>query len=159
MPGGGHALRDVLVDAAARRIAFEPVAKIVPEAGLSLLVQRKLARGQEAHFVHLVDRALGVGVETADALHDVVVELDAVGQSAAHGEKVDQPAAHAVFAGGDDLRDVRVAGGHELPPQIVRRQLRALLEVERAGGEIFDRRQAIERRGDRHDHDVELSVA
>ncbi len=63
-----------------------------------------------------------------------------------------------VLAGGDDLCDVRVAGGHELPPQILRRQRRALLEVERAGGEIFDRRQTIERRGDRHDHDIECPL-
>ena len=132
---------------------------MLAEAGLRRLVERELARGQQPHLVHLVDGALGVHVEAADALDDVVVELDAVGQRAAHGKEVDQAAAHAVLAGRDDLRDVRVAGGHELAAQLLGREARALLEMERARGEVLDRREAVERGRDRNDRDVERAAA
>jgi hypothetical protein len=153
--GGGHALRDVLVDRAARGIALELLAEVFPELRLPVLVERKLARRQEAHLVDLVDRALGVGVEAADALDQVVVELDPVGQRAAGRKDIDEAAANAVLARRHDLRDVRVARGDELRPQLRRRQLLALLEVKRAPGEVLDGRETQQRGRHRDDGDVE----
>jgi hypothetical protein len=43
----------------------------------------------------------------------------------------------------------------ELAPQLVGSELLTLLEKESAARKIFDRRQAVERGGDRHDRDVE----
>src|SRR5687768_5460445 len=51
--GGGHALRDFLVDVAARGVALELLAEIAPEARLPVLVEGKLARRQEPHLVDL----------------------------------------------------------------------------------------------------------
>ncbi len=153
--GGDDALRDVLVDAAARRVALELLAEVATEPGLGRLVQRELARRQQPHLVHLVDRALGVHVEAADALHHVVVELDAVGHRAAHRKEIDQAAAHAVLAGRHHLRDVRVSRRRELGTQLIGREPCSLFEMERAGGQILHGREPAERRRDRQDHHLE----
>src|SRR5688572_11635518 len=47
---GAHALRDLLVDVAARGVAFELLAKIAPEPRLPVLVEGKLAGRQEPHL-------------------------------------------------------------------------------------------------------------
>ena len=79
-----------------------------------VVVHRELASGQQAHLGHGVQAALAVGVEGADRVDLVVEQVDAVGHRRAHGEQVDQAAAHRVFAGAHDLRDVVVAGQREL---------------------------------------------
>jgi hypothetical protein len=66
-----------------------------------------------------------------------------------------RPPRTAVFAGRDDLRDVRVARRYELAPQFLGRKARALPEVERSGGEILHRRETVERRRDGNDRHVE----
>ena len=43
------------------------------EHRLAVFIERKFTRGQEPHFRHLVNTALGVDVETADGF-DLVVE-------------------------------------------------------------------------------------
>jgi hypothetical protein len=156
--GCRHALRDVLVGAAAGGVPLERLAKFAAEPRLAFLVQRELARRQQPHLAHLVNRALAVHVEAADALHHFVVELDTVGDRAAHGKEIDQSAAHAVFAGRHHLGHVGVAGGDELGAQGTGRESRALLEKKRAGGEVLDRREAVERGGDRDDNRVEIAL-
>ena len=114
MPGGRDAVGHVLVEAALRRIAFEGLAEAAAKTGAPGLVQRKFARRQQAHVVHRVEGALRVDVEGADGLDLVVVQVDAVGQRAAHRKQVDQAAAHAEFARRDHLGDGAVAGEREL---------------------------------------------
>ena len=156
--GGGDALRHILVDLAARRVALETLAETLAEGGARGLVHRKLARRQEPHLRHFHDRALAVDVEAADRIDDVVEKVDAVGQRAAHRIEVDQPAAEAVFTGRDDLGHRVVAGECQLQPQRVGAELRALPEIEGVGGDVLHRREAVERGGHRNQRDIEVAA-
>jgi hypothetical protein len=113
---------------------------------------------REAHLVHLVNAALGIDVEAADALDLVVEKIDAIGNGAPHREKIDQPAAKAVLAGRDHLCDMAVSGERELAAKLRALELLALSEEERVSGEVLNGRQPVERRRHRHDRDVELTV-
>jgi hypothetical protein len=81
--------------------------------------------------------------------------VDAVRHGAAGGVQVDQPAAHAELARPHHLLHVGIAGEHELLAQRVAVEDGAGLQVEGAPGEVGARRQALQRRGDRHDAGVE----
>ncbi len=156
-PGRRDAVRDVLVDRRFRRVALERLAEPGAEAAPRRVVERELARRQQAHFVHLVHGALRVDVEGAQRVDLVVGELDAVGERAPHREEVDQPAANAVLAGRDDLGDVAVAGGRELGAQPRPVEARALLDEERVAREVRRRRDALQ--GGRRRHDCDVAVA
>ncbi len=80
----------------------------------AVVVHRELAAGQQAHLGHRVQAALAVGVEGADAVDFVVEQVYAEWHARAHGEQVDQPAAHRVFAGAYHLRYMAVPGQREL---------------------------------------------
>ncbi len=153
----GDAVRDVLVDRRLRRIALERLAEPGAEAAPRRVVERELARRQQAHLVHLVDRALGVDVERAERLDLVVDEVDAVGERAAHRKEIDQAAADAVLAGRDDLGHVAVAGGRELGAQAHPVEAGALLDEERVAGEVRRRRDALQGGRRRHDRDVAVT--
>ena len=156
--GRRDAVAHVLVYGALGGVALEGLAKTRAEAGAAGIVHWKLARRQQAHVVHLVDGALRIDVESADRVDDVVLEVDAVGQRAAHREQIDQAAAHAVLARRDDLGQMLVAGQRELRAQFVDIELAALLEKERIGREVVGGREAVERGRRRHDDDVELAA-
>ncbi len=155
---GRDAVAHVLVQRRARRIALEHLAIAAAKARASRVVERKLARRQQPHVGHRVERALRVDVEGVDALDVVAEEIEAVGQRAAHRKEVDQPAADAEFAGRHDLRDVLVAGERQLRAQRVGVEARALLEKERERGEIRRRREAVERRRRGDDEHVALAA-
>ncbi len=123
-----------------------------------LVVHRKLARRQQAHFRHRIDGALGIDVEGLDALDLVVEEVEPVGQLRTHREEVDQPAANRIFAGRHHLRDMRVAGQRHLAAELLGIQLLALLELESVGRHEFRRRQAIDcgRRRNKQDFHIAL---
>jgi len=112
------------------------------------------SRREQAHVVHLVDRALRVDVEGADTVDFVVEQIDAIGNGAAHRKQIDHAAAEAVLARRDHLRDVAVARHGELTAQRFGLDARALLQEEAVGGEELDRRQALERGGHRHDQHI-----
>ncbi len=155
---GGDAVGDVAVDALLGRIALEHLAKARAELRAARVVEREFARRQHAHFVDGVKRALRVHVEAADRLDDVVIEVEPVGQLAARGKQVDQPAAHAELARRHHLRDVVVARDRHLLAQRLDVEPLALLEEERARREIGWRAQAHER-GLRGDYgEVELAA-
>ena len=82
--------------------------------GAALVVERELARWQQADFRHWIDGALGVHVEGLDAFDFIVEQVEPVGQLRAHREEVDQAAADRVFAGRYDLGDVGVTGQGDL---------------------------------------------
>jgi hypothetical protein len=118
------------------------------------VVHRELAARQQAHLGHRVQAALAVGVEGADAVDLVVEQVHAVGHGAAHGEQVDQPAAHRVLAGAHHLGDVAVAGQGQLALEPGLVELLLDLEVEGVARQEGGWRQPVQRRGGRHDHHV-----
>ena len=114
--GGGHAVADVLVDAALGRVAFEQFAPAAAELRPRRVVHRKFTTRQQPHFGHRVQAALAVGVEGADAVDLVVEQVHAVRYGRTHREQINQPTAHRVFARAHHLRDVAVARQRELRP-------------------------------------------
>ena len=156
--GGGDAGADVLVEAHLGRVAFEALAPARPERVARRLVHRELAAGQEANLGHRIEASLRVGIEGADRIDLVAEQVDAVRHGRAHREQVDQPAAHRVLAGRDDLAHVGVAGERQL--RLQRRLVEALLgrEVEGVAGHERRRREADERRRRRHQDDVDVAA-
>ena len=118
---------------------------------MSGIVQRELARGQQAYLWNGIQRALRVHIESGDGFDLVVEQIEAVGQHAAHGEQIDDAAAHAVFARGEHLLHMVVARQRHLRAEGIEIEFAALLEEEGVSGEIFHRRQRIQRGGERHD--------
>ena len=142
---------DILVEAAFRRIAFEALAEILPEAGLAIVVERKFARRQQTNLVDRINAALGIHIKGSDGLDIGIEQIDAVGHRAAHGEEIDQPAAHGIFAGAHHLRRVGITGQRELSAQLVDVEPRALLQKKSMPGQVFARWQAVQGGSDRHD--------
>ena len=155
----GDAVGDVLVDRRPRRIALEGFAEAAAESRAALVVERELARRQQADLLGRIHRALRVGVEGLDALDLVIEEVDAEGQRRAHREQVDQPAAHRELARAHHLSHVGVAGECHLRLELVDVEFLALLEEEGVGGQVARRCQAVERGGGGHQHDVGLAAA
>jgi hypothetical protein len=155
-PGRRDAVAHVLVDAALRGIALEGVAEAAAELVAPGFVHRKLARGQQADFRDLVERALGVGIEASDRFDLLVDQVEPVGQGAPHREKIDQPAANAVLARRDHLRDVAVAGEGELRAQRVELERFSRFEEKTVPREERRRTQARERGRRGNDGDVEV---
>ena len=99
------------------------------------LVHGKFTARKQAHLGHGIEAALGVGVEAADAVHLVVKQVDAVGDHRAHGDEVDEAAAHGVLAGADHLRHVVVARQRELGAELGFVEFLAGFEIKGGGGE------------------------
>ncbi len=156
--GGGHAVAHVLVDAAFGGVALQQFAPAAAELGPGRIVHGELAAGQQAHLGHGVEAALRVRIEGADGVDLVVEQVHPVGHGRAHGEEVDQAAAHRVFARSHHLRDVAVAGQRELGAELRLVQLLLDLEMEGVGRQERGRREAVERRGGRHQHHVGAGV-
>ncbi len=112
--GGGHAVADVLVDAALGGVAFQQFAPAAAEFRPRRIVHRELTAGQQTHLGHRVQAALAVGVKGADAVDLVVEQVHAVRHGRAHREQINQPTAHRVFARAHHLGDVAVARQREL---------------------------------------------
>ena len=72
-----EAFAHAAIDARLRRVAFEARAKAAAKAAHAFRVERHFARGQQAHAVERIERALRLGVETADRLDVLVEEVDA----------------------------------------------------------------------------------
>ena len=152
--GSGHTQTDVLVDAAAGRVAFQQLTPAVPKTCPRLLVHRKLAPRQQAHFGHRVQAALAVGIEGSDAVNLVVKQIDPVRHRAAHRKQVNQAAAHCVFAGADHLRHMAVAGQRELRLEFGLIELLSGLEVKGGAGQKARRCQPVQRSGGGHQHHI-----
>ena len=78
--GSGNAVRDILVDSRAGRVAFEDLPKALAESRASPVVKGKLARRQQTYLRHRIERALVIDVEGLDALDFVVEKIEAVRQ-------------------------------------------------------------------------------
>ena len=138
--------RDVLVQRRLRRIAFEHFAESAAKARTARIVQRELARGQQPHVAHRIQRALRVGVERLDALDLVTEEIETVRERCTHRIEVDQAPANAELARRHHLRHVRVAGERQLRAKRVDVELLALRQEERVRREKRLRCKSIERR-------------
>ena len=156
--GAGDAGRNVLVDPRFGRVALETLAEALAEMRAPLVVHRKLARRQQAHFRHRIDGALGIDVEGLDALDLVVEQVEPVGQLRTHRKEIDQAAANRVFAGRHHLRDVRVAGQRHLAAELLGVELLALPELESVGGHELRRRQPIDCGRRRNEQDFHLAL-
>ena len=152
------AVRHVLVERRARRVALERLAEPRAEARAALVVLRELARGQQADLGDRIDGALRVGVERLDRLELVAEEVEPVRERRAHRVEVDQSAPDAEFARRHDLRHVRVAGERELRAQLVDVEPLSLLEEERAPREERGRRQPVHRGRHGGDDDARLAL-
>src|SRR6266853_1118467 len=117
---------------------------------------RGRARREQADLRDLVERALGVRVERADRFDLRIEEVEPVGERAAHGEKIDESAAHAVLARRDHLRDVAVAGERELGAQRIEVERFSCFQKEAVPGEERRRTQAREGGRSGNDGDVEI---
>ena len=152
---------DILVNLALARVAFEAIAKVLPEAGHAGFVERYFARRQQVNLGHLVERALGVRVEGADRLDLVVEQVDAVGQGrflfAAHRKQVEDAAAHGELARRQHLVDRAVAGLRQARTQLVGIQRVLFLEQKGVCVEITGRTQALHGRGGRCDQYIHLA--
>ena len=149
--GRRHAVRDVTVEPLLRWIALEELAPAAAKARAAGLVERKLARRQHADLVDAVERALRVDVVRLDTVDQVVVEVEPIGERAAHREEVDDAAAHAHFAGRDHLRHVLVAGRDDLGLQAI--------EIEPlAGAQEKSVRGDVRRRAHAYHGDVEVAA-
>jgi hypothetical protein len=122
------------------------------------VVHRELAARQQADLGHRVQAALAVGVEGADAVDLVVEQVHPVGHGAAHGEQVDQPAAHRVLARAHHLGDVAVAGQGQLALEPGLVELLLDLEVEGVARQEGRGRQPVQRGGGRHHDHVGAGV-
>ena len=155
---GGELVGNVLVHLALGRIAFEAFAEVLSEAGHAVLVQGHFPGRQQADFRHLVQGALGVRVEGADGLDFVVEQIDAIGQGRAHGEQVDEAAAHGEFAGRKHLVHRVVAGPGQAAAQFFPVQPVLFLEQKGVGVEVGRRAQELGRRGGRRHQHVHLAL-
>ncbi len=152
--GGDDAAGQVLEDRAAAEIDIEAFAEARLEAGHFLFLHRELARRQQAHRIHLVDRTLGLGVEGAQRLDLVIEQVDAVGQLAAHREQVDQRAAHGEFAMLVDGVDAAIATGLQAQAHLLHVDGLAHVQHQAAAQQEAGRRQAVQGGGDRHHEDA-----
>jgi hypothetical protein len=155
---GGHAVRNVAVEAFLGRVAFEQLAPAAAEARAPGVVEREFTRRQHADLFHAVERALRVDVEGLDRLDHVIVEIEPVGQGAARWEEIDQAAAEAEFAGRHHLGHVLVAGHRELLAEFLQRDALARFQEKGAAGEVSGRTKPHQRGRRRHHRDVEFAA-
>ena len=92
------------------RIALEARAVAAAEVLDRLRIERHFACRQQAHVLERIERALRLRIEAADGLDLIVEQIDAQRRRCAHGEHIQQRAAHGELARTDDLADARVAG-------------------------------------------------
>ena len=154
--GGCEAFADVAVQRHPREIALETGAEAPPEILDGLGRQAELARGEQVEALQFLDGTLRFGVEAADAVDDVVEEVDAQGRLAAHREHVEQRAADCKVAGLRDLRHARVARTRQAQPELFELERFAGVEAECMPIDERARGEALQRRWQVHEHDAAL---
>ncbi len=122
-------------------------------SGVLQIGERRLADRDDHDLLALVGRALRVGIEGAEALDAVAVELEPERRRVERREDVDQPAAHAELAAVLDDRHAQVAPRDQVLRELLGVDLVALDEV--AHGLLDDgaRQEALHHRVGRRDDD------
>ena len=154
--GRRQPLADVPVHRARGGIALEPRPPAFAENTHRVLGQRELARRQQADALHPARGALALRVEAADGVHLVVQQVDADGRVRAHGEEVQQRAAHGELAVLHDLPDAAVAGG--VQPFTHGRQVQPVALGEHQPGALHVAPRAQPRQQGRHRHDEHAAL-
>ncbi len=98
---------------------------------------------------------MAIGVKGADRFDFIVEQVEPVGQGGAHGKQVNYAAPHRELAGRQHLIDVAVAGVGQAAAEGIEVELIALFEQEGMSGQEGTRRQPLQRRGGRCDHDIQ----
>ena len=118
------------------------------------LRERELARREQPDSLERLSRTLGAGVELTDGLHPLAEEVDTKGGRAADRKQVDEPTAHGELARFHDLGDAVVRGVDQLFAQAGDIQHLAHAQHEALGGDEFARRQPMQQRRRRGEHEA-----
>src|SRR5690606_21806147 len=156
--GGQLRLRDRAIDGAAAGLDGKALTEAFAEAFDAGLVEREFARGQDADRVGLTGRELRLGIEDAQAVDAVVVEIHAYRLVAADRKDVEQRAAHGQLARLADLIDAEIAVVGEPAHRGVAVELLADGELERTCDDEAARRKAREQRAGFDDERLRLAA-
>ncbi len=149
--GGPAPLAHLLIDGALGPGDLELFAILATKQLDGPLVGGKFPGGQEAHRLHRLAGALGLGVERADGVHLVVEKIDAIGAAAPHGEEIQQGAAGGEFAVLQHLFHRHVARLRQTPAQLLQVEALAACDHQAVFVEISLGRRAQHQGGDGHD--------
>src|SRR6185437_3882127 len=149
--GRREALADAAVNGGPARVALEAGAETPAELPNGIGIERHLARGQQAHALERVERALRVRIEAADRLDLLIEKIDAQRRRAAHREDIEERAAHRELAGARDLTDARISGIRQSLAEGLELERLAARELERAALHVLLRRQPLHQRVRRDD--------
>ncbi len=151
-----EAFADVAVQRHARQVALEARAEAPAEILDCFRCKREFARRQQVQPLEPGRRPLRLGVEAADAVDDVVEEVDAQRCVGPHREDVEQRAANREVARLAHLRHARVTRTGEAQPELLEVEGFVDLEAQRVAVDERARRQSLQRRGQVHEHDAAL---
>src|SRR6185437_13964842 len=148
---GRQTLADAAVDRGPVRVSIEVRAETAPELPDRFGIERHLARRQEAHALERIERALRFRIEAADGLDLLIEKIDAQRRRCAHGEDIEERAAHGELSGARHLADARISGIRESLAKGLERQGLSAGELEGAALYVLPRRQALQERVRRDD--------
>ena len=155
-PGRKGALADLLVDMFGIALHVEPVAPLAAEQFDGGFIRRELMGGQQINGVHFLQRALGVGVEHAQAVDLIIEEIQTIRPVAAHRIEIQQRTARRVFAVLHHLVDMSIAGSVQLHAQGIARQALAFFHHQRMAVQIAVRTDALHQGIHRHNQHAAL---
>ena len=134
----------------------EPVAPLAAEQFDGGFIRRELMGGQQINGVHFLQRALGVGVEHAQAVDLIIEEIQTIRLVAAHWIEIQQRTARRVFAVLHHLIDMTVTGSVKLHAQGIARQALAFFHHQRMAVQIAVRTDALHQGIHRHNQHAAL---
>ena len=134
----------------------EPVAPLAAEQFDGGFIRRELMGGQQINGVHFLQRALGVGVEHAQAVDLIIEEIQTIRLVAAHWIEIQQRTARRVFAVLHHLIDMAVTGSVKLHAQGIARQALAFFHHQRMAVQIAVRTDALHQGIHRHNQHAAL---
>ena len=128
------------------------------ERAHGVAVERYFARGQNVEPRQRFTRALCVRIEVTQAVDLVVEEIDAQRCVAAHGEQVDDGAAHSELAMLCHLRDAQITGVREARRKRIAIERVAGRQRQRTRGHVIRGRQTVQQTLCRHDEQAALQT-
>ena len=148
--GWRHALTDVLIDRTAAHVDIEQFVPAIAKARDRIRRQREFLRRQDLDGVDLLDGALAVGVEGAQARDLVVEQVDPIRARRTHRKHVHQRSAHRELTALRHGLHAAIAGLFQVSAVTVRVESGAHRQHQTVGGEERRRRQPLQQSADRH---------
>ena len=145
---------DLHVGGAEIRVHLETVVPVHLETADGAAIQGVFTGRQQADGLHLFHGALGLRVETAQAVDLVVQQVDPVGQFAAHGVDIQQGAAQGELAVLVDGLHVHIAVALQVATKAVYVQGLPGFQYQAGTGDILGGRQAVHQGRDRDHQDA-----